>query len=173
MTSLNARAPILVGIDGSRESPSALDRAIRAALDRRLDVLDRAECLALLGSASVGRVAYSVCGAPRIDVVNFLLDGDGAVIRMGIGARSAAVGRGGPFALEADQLDELNGTVWSVTAIGPVRWLSDPAELSRLDPLLHSAAPGDRSHFARITFGHVFGRRLRAAWTGVDAGHAV
>jgi hypothetical protein len=129
---------------------------------RRIDVLDRAECLALLGSVALGRVAYSIHGSPRIEVVNFLLDGDGAVIRMGIGARSAAVGRGGPFALEADHFDEEDGTGWNVTAIGPVTWVNDLAELRRLEPLLTSAAPGERSHFARITFGQVFGRRLHA-----------
>ncbi|MBA3742559.1 pyridoxamine 5'-phosphate oxidase family protein [Sporichthya sp.] len=129
---------------------------------RRLDVLDRAECLALLGSVRLGRVAYNAHGAPRVEVVNFLLDGDGAVIRMGIGSRSAAVGRGGHFALEADRLDETGDIGWNVTAIGPVRWVSDPAEFRRLDRLLISSAPGDRSHLARISFAQVFGRRLRA-----------
>jgi hypothetical protein len=39
--------------------------------------------------------------------------------------------------------------------------VNDLAEYRRLEPLLISAAPGDRSHLARIAFGQVFGRRLR------------
>ena len=142
--------------------PSAwADRATKPDVARRLEVLDRAECLRLLGSVRLGRVAYSAHGVPRVEVVNFLLDGEVAIIRMDIGSRSAAVGRGGLFALEADQLDENDGTGWNVTAIGRVGWLNDLAEYRRLEPLLISAAPGDRSHLARISFGQVFGRRLQ------------
>lgn len=127
-----------------------------------LVVLDRAQCLELLGTTTTGRLAYSVHGTPRIEVVNFLLDegGTGAVIRMAASSRSAAVGRGESFALEIDRIDESSGTGWSVTAIGRAVWVSDRAEVRRLDPLLRCDAPGDRPFFARISFGHVFGRRL-------------
>jgi nitroimidazol reductase NimA-like FMN-containing flavoprotein (pyridoxamine 5'-phosphate oxidase superfamily) len=132
-------------------------------LDRRLDVLSRTECLTLLGTVRTGRIAYCGSqGAPRIEVVNFILDGGDVVIRMAIGNKSAAVGRGASFALEADRLNEADGTGWDVTAIGPVSWVTDPAEMERLGRLLHSSAPGDRPHFARIATQHVFGRRVLA-----------
>lgn len=129
---------------------------------KELVVLDRAECLALLRTAGLGRIAYSTHGSPRIEVVNFLLDdaGTSAVIRMASSSRSAAVGRGESFALEVDRIDEADGTGWDVTATGRASRITDPEEIRRLDPLLQSAAPGERRFFARITFGQIFGRRL-------------
>jgi nitroimidazol reductase NimA-like FMN-containing flavoprotein (pyridoxamine 5'-phosphate oxidase superfamily) len=128
-----------------------------------LDVLDRPECLALLATATVGRIAYSVHGGARIEVVNFVVDGDEVVIRMAVGAKSIAIGRGSHLALEADRLDEATGTGWNVTIAGPVSWVDDVDEVARLEGMLRCWAPGHRPHFARLKPALVFGRRVRAA----------
>ena len=127
-----------------------------------IETLDRAECLALLATAQIGRVASAVYGGARIEVVNFLWDGASAVIRMGVGAKSAAIGSGSHLALEVDRLDEATASGWDVTIAGPTTWVTDPAEIARLDGALHCWAPGERPHFARIHPAHVFGRRVRA-----------
>lgn len=125
-----------------------------------LEVLDRAECLALLGGARHCRVAYCLVGRPRIEVVNFIIDRGEVVIRMAVGAKSAAIGAGGSLAVEVDRLDDEAGTGWDVTVAGPVTWVSDAAEIRRLEGLLACSAAGERPHFARITPAHVFGRRI-------------
>jgi hypothetical protein len=125
--------------------------------------LEREQCLALLGTASVGRVGYTVHGSPQHERVSFLLDsgGTGAVVRMAADTRSAAVGRTESFALEVDRFDEATGKGWSVVASGRAGWVRDPDELRRLELKLRCAAPRDRPFFARITFSHISGRFLR------------
>ena len=126
----------------------------------RMEVLDRDECLALLATMSIGRVAYAVHGGARIEVVNYVRDGDGAVLRMAVGSKSIAIGRGTHLALEIDRLDEATGTGWSVTIAGPATWVEDEAETARLASVLRCWAPGDRPYFAKIHPAHVFGRRV-------------
>jgi uncharacterized protein len=129
--------------------------------DKVLDVLDREECLRLMATQNVGRLAYCVHGGARIEVVNFVVDGGGVVIRMDVGSKTIAVGRGSGLAVEADDLDKESGTGWDVTVAGPVDWVEEPAEVERLAELLQCWAPGAREHFARIRAAHVFGRRIR------------
>jgi nitroimidazol reductase NimA-like FMN-containing flavoprotein (pyridoxamine 5'-phosphate oxidase superfamily) len=136
---------------------------VAPARDKVIEVLDREECLALLASENVGRLAYAVHGGARIEVVNFVVDGGGVVIRMDVGSKTIAVGRGSGLAIEADQLDKASGTGWDVTVAGPVDWITDPADIDRLTTVLHCWAPGTRDNFARIRPAHVFGRRIRAA----------
>jgi nitroimidazol reductase NimA-like FMN-containing flavoprotein (pyridoxamine 5'-phosphate oxidase superfamily) len=127
---------------------------------RTLEVLARDECLSLLAGRRHGRLAYCYLGRPHIEVLNFVVDGGDVVIRMGVGAKSAAIGGGGFLALEVDSLDDAGGTGWDVTVSGPVAWVTEPAELDRLGELLHCSAPGDRPHIARIVCTQVFGRRI-------------
>jgi uncharacterized protein len=136
------------------------DAMIGEEVRTRIDVLGRDECLTLLAGESIGRVAYAVHGGARIEVVNFVWDGDGPVLRMAVGSKSIAVGRGSHLALEADRLDHATSTGWSVTVVGPVSWIEDAAEQARLAGILRCWAPGERPHFAKIRPAHVFGRRV-------------
>jgi nitroimidazol reductase NimA-like FMN-containing flavoprotein (pyridoxamine 5'-phosphate oxidase superfamily) len=134
-----------------------------SATDKVIEALGREECLELLATEDVGRLAYCVHGGARIEVVNFVVDGGGVVIRMDVGSKTIAVGRGSGLAIEADRLDKESGTGWDVTVAGPVDWITDDAEIERLAGVLRCWAPGARQHFARIRPAHVFGRRIRAA----------
>lgn len=126
-------------------------------------LLDREECLALLGTASAGRVRYVVHGSPQHEEVSFLLapDGTSAAVRMAADTRSAAVGRTESFALEVDRFDVATGQGWSVFASGRAGWVRDPEEVRRLELQLPCVTPLDRPFFARITFSRVSGRFLR------------
>jgi hypothetical protein len=67
-------------------------------------------------------------------------------------------------AFEADQLDLATQSGWSVTAIGPAREVTDPAEIGRLREIgLGSWAPGAREHFIRISPQLMNGRYLHTA----------
>jgi Pyridoxamine 5'-phosphate oxidase len=58
-----------------------------------LEVLDRDECLRLLASQPVGRVAVVVDGSPMIFPVNYALDGESIVFRSDAGSKIS----GSPF----------------------------------------------------------------------------
>ncbi len=59
------------------------------AIGEDLEILGRAECVALLRSAPVGRVVYTDQALPAIQPVTFVLDGDEAVVVRTAPARSS------------------------------------------------------------------------------------
>jgi nitroimidazol reductase NimA-like FMN-containing flavoprotein (pyridoxamine 5'-phosphate oxidase superfamily) len=123
-------------------------------------VIDPDECLDLLGTREVGRLAYCVRGAPMIEPVNFVVDAGDVVIRIATGTKLAAVARDGVLCLEADDLDLATRTGWDVTVTGSPEWVENEAELSRLGGLLHPWAPGERPFFVRIKPERISGRRI-------------
>ena len=126
-----------------------------------LEVLDRGDCLALMGSVSLGRVVFTDRALPAIQPVNFVLDGDDVIIATAPGSKLAAATRGAIVAFETDRFSARSRTGWSVTMIGPARTVRDAAEIDRLSRLpLRSWAPGRRDHFIRIRGDFVSGRRI-------------
>lgn len=130
----------------------------------RLEPLDRTECLRLLASVSVGRLGLLVDGRPEILPVNFAVDGETVVFRTAAGAvlTQAAMQ---VVAFEADQIDEANGTGWSVLVQGVAQDVSDALDTrsERLRALaLVSWAPGERHRWFRLDAHHLSGRRLLA-----------
>ena len=123
--------------------------------------LSKAECLTLMASVPVGRVIYTQRALPAVDLVNFALDHGDIVIRTDRGGKLAAAARGAVVAFEADHVDPADQAGWSVTAIGPSREVTDPAEVARLQAIgLRSWAPGSRDHFISISPVILTGRRL-------------
>lgn len=94
---------------------------------RRTVPLDEAEALRLLGTVSIGRLAFTRKALPAIRPVNHLVDGGVVVIRSHDGA--AVVPAPLPQAVvayQADQLDPVARTGWSVIVTGIARRLRDP-----------------------------------------------
>ena len=126
-----------------------------------LQRLSRHECLALLASVPVGRIIYTQRALPAVELVNFALDQGDIVIRTDRSGKLAAATRGVVVAFEADQVDVVGQSGWSVTAIGPSSEVTDPGELARLRTIgLSPWAPGPRDHFIRISPVMLNGRRL-------------
>lgn len=145
----------------------------RPMLDRMdLETLSRDESLALLASVPVGRVVFTVRALPAIQPVNFVFDNGGVVIRTGPGAKLGAVIRSGIVAFEADEIDPVTRSGWSVTIIGRVEEVTDPFDIERFRTSLTPWAPGEREHFLKIAAEVVTGRRL-AITARVDDRHAV
>ena len=146
---------------------------------RRIEVLDRNECLALLSGRQVGRVAWTpepvtaptpavahragLVGAPALVPVTFVLDGDSVVIRTVHGSRLGREAPGRPVTFEADDVRTTTREGWSVIASGVARLETDPTETSRLAGLLQSWAPGFKDLWLRVPLQHVSGRRLGTA----------
>jgi hypothetical protein len=146
---------------GFPRQPLALDGA-------GLEVLDRDECLRLLATATMGRVALSVRALPVILPVRFVLDGDRILVRTHPGSTLATATRDSVVAFEADSATT-DESGWSVLVTGVARHLDDPNE-GGSDParLLRpwSATLPDR--FIAISTEHMSGRRLCAPTNGVD-----
>jgi nitroimidazol reductase NimA-like FMN-containing flavoprotein (pyridoxamine 5'-phosphate oxidase superfamily) len=135
-----------------------------------MEVLSREESLALLASVPVGRIVFTVRALPAVQLMNFVVDNGGIVIRTGPGTKLAATLRNGVVAFETDEIDSARSTGWSVTVIGRIQEITDPFELERLDAALTPWAPGEREHFLKITPEVVTGRRLTPAVIAVAAG---
>jgi nitroimidazol reductase NimA-like FMN-containing flavoprotein (pyridoxamine 5'-phosphate oxidase superfamily) len=123
--------------------------------------LDEPECLRLLGSVAVGRIALTRHALPVILPVNFALDGQTIVVRTGVGSILAAARDGVVVAFEADEVDEHLETGWSVLVTGTMREVTGASELLRVQRLhLYPWAGGARPFYVRITPGIVSGRRV-------------
>ncbi|MDQ0937881.1 pyridoxamine 5'-phosphate oxidase family protein [Streptomyces turgidiscabies] len=124
--------------------------------------LDRQECLDLLATVPVGRIVYTRQALPAVLPVTFCLDRDGAVLvrtSASSGLVSAIVGA--VVAFEADAVDAIAHSGWSVVVLGSAGLVTDPAEHARLlrtGP--RSWAPAPREVFVRITPELVTGREL-------------
>lgn len=129
-------------------------------MDEGLELLDEAECMALLGSATIGRIALNIGALPAIFPVNFAMDGSDIIFRTGQGTKLAAASDHAVVAFECDRIDPLEHTGWSVMAVGKAQVVSDPSERSRLEHLpLTPWAGGDRSNTVRIPVEFISGRR--------------
>jgi nitroimidazol reductase NimA-like FMN-containing flavoprotein (pyridoxamine 5'-phosphate oxidase superfamily) len=133
--------------------------------DHGLLELERAECLALLGSVPVGRLVHTSHALPAIWPLNFVLLPDAVYLRTsrGSGAWRAADGAA-VVAFEADDVDARGRYGWSVVVIGRAGLVTDPATLARLgDVLAPPWAAGAREEVVRISLELVDGRRAGAA----------
>jgi nitroimidazol reductase NimA-like FMN-containing flavoprotein (pyridoxamine 5'-phosphate oxidase superfamily) len=138
-----------------RGSPLAGDEQIRAQImqPRQALSLTEAECWDLLGSLSLGRVVFTQHALPAIRPVNHLIDDHTIIIRSHLGSAitAHAAGGGAIVCYEADQIDPVRHTGWSVIATGPAHLVTAPATSARYQQLLEPWAAGDMDHVIAIT----------------------
>ena len=126
-----------------------------------LEVLDRGECLTLMGSVPLGRLVFTDRALPAIQPVNFALDGEEVIIRTSSGSKLAAATRRAIVAFEVDSFDERTETGWSVTVIGQAVQITDPVRLQQVRRLpLQPWSPGDRDHYIGVSAEQITGRRI-------------
>jgi uncharacterized protein len=126
-----------------------------------LEVLNRDECLRLLASQFVGRVAVVVDVSPLIFPVNYALDGDSIVFRSDDGSKVSGASSGFRMSFEIDGIDEVLHTGWSVIVNGVGREVVDGTERARLRNLaLEPWASGPKEHWIRIRPETITGRRV-------------
>jgi uncharacterized protein len=128
--------------------------------DAGLEILDDGECLRLLGTTPVGRVAFNVGDAVAVLPVNHAVVGSELLFFTGEGLKLDAVLSAGTVTFEADKIDAVARTGWSVLAVGRAdvvdSWLRSRAEAVGLYPW----AAGDRHHLVRIRPSFFSGRRI-------------
>jgi hypothetical protein len=93
--------------------------------DRAHEALGREECLRLLGSAGIGRLAYTRAALPAIRPVSFFLRNGDVVIPVRTGSPLVDAVRGAVVAFEADVYDSGARTGWAVTIVGTSHVLHD------------------------------------------------
>ena len=120
------------------------------------------ECLRLLRSVTVGRVALTQRALPVVVPVNFAMDGHSVLIRTAPESLlTAAHDRDVVVAFQVDELDPVTLVGWSVLITGTMREITDASAQVRADQLrLVPASAGERNHYVRITPGLVSGRRM-------------
>jgi nitroimidazol reductase NimA-like FMN-containing flavoprotein (pyridoxamine 5'-phosphate oxidase superfamily) len=128
-----------------------------------IEELERDRCVELLAGEEVGRLAVVVGSRPEILPVNYVLDGDGIVIRTAEGTKLHAAA-GAPVAFEVDGVDRARKTGWSVVVHGiahEVQMLGRDDITARLDALeIHPWAGGAKPFILRIAPISITGRRV-------------
>jgi nitroimidazol reductase NimA-like FMN-containing flavoprotein (pyridoxamine 5'-phosphate oxidase superfamily) len=125
--------------------------------------LTRAECWRLLGSVSLGRVVFTMNALPAIRPVNHLVDDEMIIVRSHLGSAivgRAAAGDGAVVCYEADELDPVRHTGWSVIATGMARLVREPAAITRYQQLLEPWAAGQMDYVIAIKPQIITGIRL-------------
>lgn len=132
-----------------------------ASSDSGLLELDREQCLALLASVPVGRLAYTSHAMPAIVPLGFVLLHGSVYVSTSEAAGLRMTDSGMVVAFEADSFEAGHRTGWSVVVIGRAVRETDPLVLAQLAELpLVSWATGDRGHVIKIPIELVTGRRV-------------
>ena len=128
-----------------------------------IEILSEEECMALLRSHEVGRIALVDHGQPLIFPVNYATDERAIVFRTAPGMKltSAPMSK---VAFEIDEIDPAAGVAWSVMVRGVAYEITTAIdELSeRLRELVVTPmAPGDHGAWVAVRRHEVSGRRFR------------
>jgi nitroimidazol reductase NimA-like FMN-containing flavoprotein (pyridoxamine 5'-phosphate oxidase superfamily) len=121
------------------------------------------ECLGLLGSVSVGRIAWVHGDVPRILPVNHRILNGQVMIRTGEGSDLATQAVGSAVAFEVDNVDFVHLTGWSVVVNGVCRLLDDARIRDLALESLTSWVEGAKAVVLTIESTSMTGRRLVSA----------
>jgi nitroimidazol reductase NimA-like FMN-containing flavoprotein (pyridoxamine 5'-phosphate oxidase superfamily) len=122
------------------------------------------ECLRLLKSVPVGRVAFSRNAMPAVEPVRFAVDSGRIFIAVSLVSALCPVLHHCVVAFQADSLGDASQSGWTVTVVGNAGEVNDPALTARLRGMgLSSWAAAETDRFMHISQGIVTGQRLRAA----------
>jgi len=128
--------------------------------------LERDECIELLVSTKIGRLAVSPADwrtPPVIRPVTYVFDrgSQSIVFRTSRGSKFTALLLSGQAAFEIDGIDPASHTGWSVIVQGPVEEVKSTIDVHRLERLALSPwAPGELPHWIRLRATVVSGRRI-------------
>lgn len=124
----------------------------RVVHSRQTVELAVAESWQLLGSVSLGRIVFTQQAMPAIRPVNHLVDDETVIIRSHLGAAivARAAGDGTVVCYEADDIDPVRHTGWSVIVTGMAHLVRDPAVITRYEQLLEPWAAGRMDYLISV-----------------------
>jgi hypothetical protein len=125
-----------------------------------LEGMSRTQCLAMLETSSIGRIAYTAANRLTVVPVNFRLHTGMIILRT---AEDSSIAQYAlePVAFEVDRIDEQLHAGWSVLVNGMVRPATDD-EAAQVHDLVEPWAGGNRDTCMVIEPAQISGRRLRA-----------
>jgi uncharacterized protein len=125
-----------------------------------LEVLGEHECLRLLETGRIGRIAFCQGAVPSVLPVAYALVGGEVMFFTGTGTKLNAALQALSVAFEVDQIDVHNKSGWSVLVVGKASTAS-PASTARAEAVgLYPWAAGPRHHLVRIRAEQISGRRI-------------
>jgi hypothetical protein len=128
------------------------------------------ECLKLLRSSPLGRVALTTPMGPRIVPVNYRVQDGDVVLRTTPTSLLGTYGWDTELAFEVDHVDERKREGWSVVALGKGELVEDVDEVTRIwlqgDP--EPWADGQRNAYLRLHVRELTGRRVGGDVTRSD-----
>ncbi len=132
---------------------------------RGLRVLSLDECLELLRSTPVGRLAFVSEGEPAVFPVNHGLDGLDVVFRTSWGSKLQVAESSGTVAYEIDGFDSERESGWSVLVKGTAELVYESAHTDRYDALGLRSWPDVEGlgFWVRIRPAEITGREVVAA----------
>ena len=122
--------------------------------------LGRAQCLELLGSARIVRVVLSIKCIPVALPVNASLLDEDVIFSTDSGSKLTAAVEGQVVTVEADDVNLLYRTGWSVLATGRAQLVTEPAEIEWASSVLQAWAPGPHPFLVRVPSTMISGRSL-------------
>lgn len=130
-----------------------------------LEVLDIEECMELLASVPIGRVAMIDGGEIAVLPVNHVVADGRVCFRTAPGAKLDAGIMQHVVTFEADDYDSATETGWSVVVKGRADLVTDADELERLRDtgIRPWANPSYRTNWVTLHASDVTGRRITAA----------
>lgn len=128
--------------------------------------LDSVECLGLLRTKRLGRLAVIAENYPMIFVVNYGLDGDVVIVRTDGGTKLQAASHAN-VSFEVDEIDEASQTGWTVVILALAEEVTG-AHREQIIAATHRNSvqpwdPGDHEHWLRLIPHRMTGRRIRRA----------
>jgi uncharacterized protein len=128
-------------------------------VDEGLEILTENECVGLLESEQVGRVALSIGALPAIFPVNYQMLGGDIIFRTGEGVKRRAALMGAVVGFEVDRIDPAKRQGWSVLVVGMATEMTGEVPQSLT---ISPWAAGERSHWVRVRPEFISGRRIVA-----------
>ena len=125
----------------------------------RVQELSREECHELLGSCSVGRLAFADDQGPLVLPVNFTVIEDSIVFRTSAHNTIASHVNGEAVGFEVDEVDDFLQGGWSVLVRGRARFVESVHDIPA-DRRPSPWAEGIRSLLVRIPIESLSGRRV-------------
>jgi nitroimidazol reductase NimA-like FMN-containing flavoprotein (pyridoxamine 5'-phosphate oxidase superfamily) len=131
--------------------------------NRRSGRLTQPECIGLLETHSLGRVAWQAADNQQVIPITYIFRSGAAFFRTSPQGILSELMRPTDVALEVDDLDHNKRTGWTVIVYGRAKAVAAPAELvgkGGIDDVL-PWAPGVRNLLIQITPSRITGRLLQ------------
>lgn len=126
-----------------------------------LEILDREECLRLLRTAVLGRVAVSTDALPCVLPVTSKVAGDQILLRTNPGTKLDEATRHAVVAFEVDEFDAAAPIGWSVLVPGIASEVTNPRHLESAQRLqLPRWAPSEADRIIAVSIERASGRRI-------------